>query len=80
MLPNGQYSETFLPQLANNLALPFDVSSNLGYPIRLAGTWHSAVPSATVPEAAVHENQGLSPGETKIGLSGEMVGAANLRT
>lgn len=47
------------------------ISSDLGVPVTLSGFRHSAVPRATVPEAAIHKYNETVTTECEIGLPRE---------
>ena len=45
-------------------------------PVIAVAPWHSAVPAAAVPEAAIHENGEAGSAEEEIGMAGQGLMAA----
>ena len=71
MLPDSKDSPSGLLEAAVRFSIPTDVPADLALPVCAVVLRHSQMPTAAMPEAAIHEDCEAFVAEDEIGLARE---------
>jgi hypothetical protein len=66
MVPNADYEPSSLSQCLRLRGVALAIAGELGFPIAGVRMRDMPVLGAAVPEAGIHENRDLSPGEDNV--------------